>query len=73
MTRTRTDRSLQATDAAAGEAGAPPQDVQELRDLMLRIARGESHLSLGPKAQKALAEILNLRGDPALLSITGST
>ncbi|RKT27895.1 RpiR family transcriptional regulator [Roseovarius halotolerans] len=70
MTRTRTDRSLQATDAAAGEAGAPPQDVQELRDLMLRIARGESHLSLGPKAQKALAEILNLRGDPALLSIT---
>src|SRR6056297_954824 len=70
MTRTRTSRSLQATDGAAGEKAAPPQDVQELRDLMLRIARKEAHLSLGPKAQKALADILDLRGDPALLSIT---
>ncbi|MBD3678384.1 MAG: MurR/RpiR family transcriptional regulator [Rhodobacteraceae bacterium] len=70
MTRTRTDPSLQATDTAAGEAAAPPQDVQQLRDLLFRIARGETHLSLGPKAQRAFAEILNLRGDPALLSIT---
>jgi DNA-binding MurR/RpiR family transcriptional regulator len=44
--------------------------LQELRDLMLRISRGEASLSLGPKAQKALAELLDLQGDPALLSIT---
>ncbi|MBZ0123005.1 MAG: MurR/RpiR family transcriptional regulator [Roseovarius sp.] len=41
-----------------------------MRDLMLRVSRGEAPLSLGPKAQQALADILDLRGDPALLSIT---
>lgn len=71
MTRPRTTRFLQAPDSARGGTGeSPPRDVQELRNLMLRISRGESHLSLGPKAQTALADILNLRGDPALLSIT---
>lgn len=71
MTRFRTCRFLQAADNAREGANAPPpQNVQELRDLMLRISRGETHLSLGPKAQQALAEILDLRGDPALLSIT---
>ncbi|WP_296764861.1 MurR/RpiR family transcriptional regulator [Sediminimonas sp.] len=70
MTRYRTGRSLQATDTARGAGNTAPQTMQELRDLMLRISRGEAHLSLGPKAQQALAEILDLRGDPALLSIT---
>jgi len=41
-----------------------------LRDLTLQVSRGVAPLSLGPKAQQALADILNLRGDPALLSIT---
>jgi len=70
MTRIRTDRFSQAVDTDQGGGNAPPQNLQELRDLMLRISRGDTHLSLGPKAQQALAGILDLRGDPALLSIT---
>ena len=70
MTKVRTARFLQAPDSARGGHTPPPQNVQELRDLMLRISRGESPLSLGPKAQAALSSILDLRGDPALLSIT---
>ncbi|TVP96936.1 MAG: MurR/RpiR family transcriptional regulator, partial [Roseinatronobacter sp.] len=37
---------------------------------MLRISRGESDITLGPKARAALARILDLQGNPALLSIT---
>jgi DNA-binding MurR/RpiR family transcriptional regulator len=48
----------------------PPRTVAELRDLMLRIARGESSLKLGSKARRRLSCILDLQGDPALLSIT---
>lgn len=70
MTRTRTGQSSQAIDVTPGKINNPPQDVQQLRDLMLRISRGEADRSLGSKAQKALADILDLRGDPALLSIT---
>jgi DNA-binding MurR/RpiR family transcriptional regulator len=44
--------------------------VEELRSLMLAIARGEARITLGPKARRALGQILDLRGDPALLSIT---
>lgn len=70
MTKLRTTRFLQAPDSPRGGQNSPPRNLQEMRDLMLRISRGESHLSLGPKAQTALADILDLRGDPALLSIT---
>jgi len=70
MTKLRTARFLQAPDSARGAQASPPRDVQEMRNLMLRISRGDTHLSLGPKAQTALANILDLRGDPALLSIT---
>jgi DNA-binding MurR/RpiR family transcriptional regulator len=48
----------------------PPRTVAELRDLMLRVARGEAPIRMGPKARGRLARILDLQGDPALLSIT---
>ncbi|ATX67225.1 RpiR family transcriptional regulator [Roseinatronobacter bogoriensis subsp. barguzinensis] len=48
----------------------PPQTLVQLRELMLRISRGESDIALGPKARAALARILDLQGNPALLSIT---
>ncbi|MDD7969535.1 MurR/RpiR family transcriptional regulator [Roseinatronobacter alkalisoli] len=47
-----------------------PQTVAGLREMMLRIAKGEGAITLGPKAREALARILDLQGDPALLSIT---
>jgi len=37
---------------------------------MLRIARGETDIYLGPKAYRALGQILDMQGDQALLSIT---
>jgi len=37
---------------------------------MMAIARREATIVLGPKARKALGKILELLGDPALLSIT---
>jgi len=70
MTRFRTGPSSKGAGHNPEAGIAPPQTVQDLRDLMLRISRGEAPLSLGPKAQQALADILDLRGDPALLSIT---
>ncbi|MFZ1470534.1 MAG: MurR/RpiR family transcriptional regulator [Paracoccaceae bacterium] len=48
----------------------PPDTLAQLRALMLAIARGESAISLGPKARDALGRILDLTGSPALLSIT---
>lgn len=48
----------------------PPQTLVQLRELMLRISRGESEIVLGPKARAALARILDLQGNQALLSIT---
>lgn len=69
MTRPRTGPLLQAADTAR-DGAAPPRTVPELRHLMLRISRGEAQLSLGPKARRALVQILDLLGDPALLSIT---
>jgi DNA-binding MurR/RpiR family transcriptional regulator len=41
-----------------------------LRALMVAIARGEAPISLGAKARQALGRILDLTGNPALLSIT---
>lgn len=70
MTRLRNGPSSKGAGQDPEVAPAPPQNIQDLRDLMLQISRGEAPLSLGPKAQQALAEILDLRGDPALLSIT---
>ncbi|WP_417255190.1 MurR/RpiR family transcriptional regulator [Celeribacter sp.] len=68
MTKHQTGPSSQ--DEKTSEAERPPQTVQEMRELMLRVSRGETDISLGRKAQSALARILELRGDPALLSIT---
>ncbi|MCB1754608.1 MAG: MurR/RpiR family transcriptional regulator [Gammaproteobacteria bacterium] len=47
-----------------------PVSIEQLRTLTVAIARGESSVVLGPKARKALGQILDLQGDPALLSIT---
>ncbi|WP_291336874.1 MurR/RpiR family transcriptional regulator [Albidovulum sp.] len=41
-----------------------------MRALMVAIARGEAPISLGAKARQALGRILDLTGNPALLSIT---
>lgn len=48
----------------------PPDNLQDLRALALMIVRGETGISLGAKARTALSRILDMVGDPALLSIT---
>lgn len=48
----------------------PPETLDALRALMVAIARGEAAISLGAKAREALGRILDLTGNPALLSIT---
>lgn len=48
----------------------PPESVEGLRALALAVARGEAGISLGAKAQDALGRMLDMVGDPALLSIT---
>lgn len=48
----------------------PAETIADLRALMVRITRGQSDINLGSKAYVALEEILNLKGDPAMLSIT---
>ncbi|WP_149140777.1 MurR/RpiR family transcriptional regulator [Gemmobacter caeruleus] len=49
---------------------APPDSLDGLRALALGIARGEAGVRLGAKAGAALARLLDMVGDPALLSIT---
>lgn len=49
---------------------APPDSLDGLRALALGIARGEAGVRLGAKAGTALARLLDMVGDPALLSIT---
>ena len=51
-------------------AGKPPETLAELRALMVAIARDEAPISLGSKARTALGQILDLTGNPAILSIT---
>lgn len=51
-------------------ADTPPDTIEDLRQLMLAIGRGESDIHLGPKTRAALGHILELQGDPAVLSIT---
>src|SRR5690606_16597903 len=51
-------------------APEPPASVEELRDLLVAVARGEAPIMLGPKARVALGRILDLQGSPLLLSIT---
>ena len=58
-----------ATHDKAGDT-PPPATIEELRALMIAIARGESRIALGPKARTALGRILDLQGSPKLLSIT---
>jgi DNA-binding MurR/RpiR family transcriptional regulator len=51
-------------------APVPPATTDDLRSLALRIAQGTAPVTLGPTARRALGQILDLQGDPALLSIT---
>jgi DNA-binding MurR/RpiR family transcriptional regulator len=48
----------------------PPSSIEELRALMLAIARSESEIVLGRKTREALDRILELQGSPVVLSIT---
>lgn len=48
----------------------PPRTIDSLRSLSLAIAKGESAIKLGSKSQAALNRLIELQGDPALLSIT---
>lgn len=48
----------------------PPDNLHDLRAFALMIARGDAGVSLGAKARAALSRILDMVGDPALLSIT---
>ncbi|MDH2435548.1 MurR/RpiR family transcriptional regulator [Pokkaliibacter sp. MBI-7] len=56
--------------AVQERAGMAPATLQGLRELMFEIARGQSDIAIGAKALHALGRILDLKGDPALLSIT---
>lgn len=49
---------------------APPDTLAGLRSLAIGIARGTAPVPLGSKAQSALSRLLDMAGDPALLSIT---
>ncbi|PAU76928.1 transcriptional regulator [Halomonas salipaludis] len=49
---------------------APPKNIEELRALSIAIARGQSKLHLGAKAQQALSQLVDLQGDQSLLSIS---
>jgi len=70
MTKAHRSRSTPERQSGTDAPPAPPQTMAGLRELMLRIGRDEAPIALGPKARDALARILDLRGDPALLSIT---
>jgi len=48
----------------------PPATIEALSTLLESIVRAESSIVLGPKARTALGKIIDLRGSPALLSIT---
>ncbi|MFD2251706.1 DNA-binding MurR/RpiR family transcriptional regulator [Pseudochelatococcus lubricantis] len=61
---------MTAAPAPPPAAARPPETLAELRALMLAIARGEAPINLGAKARAALGAILDLTGNPALLSIT---
>src|SRR5690554_302890 len=50
----------------------PPDTLEELRNLALQVARRESDLRLGPKAQEVLSRLIELSGDQALLSISAA-
>lgn len=50
--------------------GRPPETLGELRALAVAMARGTAPVSLGAKARVALGRMLDMVGDPALLSIT---
>lgn len=56
--------------AAASSPSAPPETADQLRALLVCISRGEAEIQLGPKARRALGQMLDLQGDPALVSIT---
>ena len=47
---------------------APPEALPELRSLALAIARGKSIVTLGGKVAEALSSILEMGGDPVMLS-----
>lgn len=49
---------------------APPETLIALRGLAVEIARGTAPIALGAKAGAALSRLLDMVGDPALLSIT---
>lgn len=49
---------------------APPETLADLRSLAVAISRGQSPMSLGAKAHTALSQLLEMIGDPVLLSIT---
>ena len=49
---------------------APPEPLAELRALAQDIAQGDARVALGARARATLAGMLDLAGDPALLSIT---
>lgn len=55
---------------ATAQPQIPPDTIDGLRQLTLQIAQGIAPVTLGPRARRALGRILDLQGDPALLSIT---
>lgn len=48
----------------------PPANIEELRDLLIQITKGEASYSLGAKARDAFGKILDVQDSTDLLSIT---
>lgn len=58
------------TDARPSESSAPPRSVEALRELVVRIRRGEAQISLGRKALDVVAHLVDRPEEVALRSIT---
>lgn len=61
---------MTAAPAPPSTRARPPETLGELRTLIVAITRGEAPISLGAKTRDALVRIVDLTGNPALLSIT---
>lgn len=70
MTQPPTPPASKGGPSRNPQSKTPPRTVEELRLLLVAIARGDSGISLGSRARKTLGQILELQGSQSLLSIT---
>ncbi|MCE9683637.1 MurR/RpiR family transcriptional regulator [Halomonas alkalisoli] len=59
-----------APTARSSNNGPAPRTIEELQALSIAISRGDTDLHLGPRAREVLSQLIELRGDQSLLSIS---